>query len=106
MPEIPNWRSHVVTQKRQGCGCVPAGFEYLLRIAGVTGIDYSTFQDNFDLAANNSGQNSFTAVAAAIRRVYPQAQFDIRSFTTGEEKNAFLRECVRHGVPVIASVAR
>jgi hypothetical protein len=49
MPELPGWRNFAVEQRRPATGCIPTGFEMLVRAAGLADVDLSSFQDDFDL---------------------------------------------------------
>ena len=49
MSVFPEWEKYAVPQRRQLSGCIPTGYEMLLRAAEVPDIDFDTFQDEFDL---------------------------------------------------------
>ena len=42
---LVGWEKNAVVQRKLDTGCIPTGYEYLLRSAGVEGIDYAKFQD-------------------------------------------------------------
>lgn len=110
MSVFPNWLSFAVPQRRQRTGCIPTGYEMLLRHASVGGVDFSTFQDDFDLDINlGNGQaearNDFGSVAAAVKKRYPWVTFDQRAFATGAEKVAFIDGMLAAKQPVLISLA-
>jgi len=108
---FPGWQQFAVHQRRGAHGCIATGYEMLLRAAKVGGINYDSFQDDFDLDINlGRGQtqpkNNFVSVAEAVRQKYPQVQFEQKSFTTGAEKNAFIDLCLAKQYPVLVSVTQ
>jgi len=44
MSAFPNWKKFAVVQRRPNSGCIPTGYEMLLRAAKIDNIDYDTFQ--------------------------------------------------------------
>jgi hypothetical protein len=70
----------------------------LLRAAGAQGVDFQTFQDDFDLDKDRQPgvdpRNNFTSVAGAIRQRYPHIQIRIEDFPkgAGAEKLACVEE--------------
>ncbi len=108
---FPGWRQFAVHQRRAHSGWFPTCYEMLLRAAGVEGIDYRTFQDEFDLDINlGHGQtqprNNFVSVAQAVNEKYPQVQFEQKSFVSGAEKTAFIDRCLAQQKPVLVSVTQ
>jgi hypothetical protein len=95
---------HTVPQLNPLTGCIPAGFEWLIRTAGVGGIDFSTFQGDFDLQNRGLGENNFQTVASAVAQRYPHVRFVIRAFGTGAEKAAFLIDRVAISQPTLVSL--
>ena len=49
MGAFPNWQKFAVHQRRQATGCIPTSYEIILRAAGIQGIDFNSFQDDFDI---------------------------------------------------------
>jgi hypothetical protein len=89
-------------------GCIPTCYEILLRAAGVTGIDYASFQDDFDLDQDGGApRNHFISVAEEIQRKYPFVEFACDSFTKGDgdKKLARVEDLIFHRKPVIVSLA-
>ena len=73
---FPGWRRFAVHQRRAHSGWFPTCYEMLLRAAGVEGIDYRTFQDEFDLDINlgrdqTQPPNNSVSVAQAVNEKYP-----------------------------------
>jgi len=54
MAAFPDWGKYVISQRRPRTGCIPTGYEILIRAAGIPGIDMNTFQDDFDLDKNKN----------------------------------------------------
>ena len=65
------------------------------------GIEYDTFQDDFDLGA----ANHFSPVADAITKRYPHVTVQCREFTTGKEKLALVEDCLSRKEITIVSLA-
>jgi hypothetical protein len=108
MSAFPNWHKYVVHQKREETGCIPTAYEILLRAASVPNIDFSTFQDDFDLdKAGGAPKNHFNSVADAIKVKYPQIKFCCESFPKreGGRKLARIEEFIGNQQPVIVSLA-
>lgn len=111
MTVFPNWRQYAVHQRRPQTGCIPTGYEMLLRAAQMPGIDIDTFQDDFDLDRNlQPGQqpsNNFESVAAAVRQRYPHVCFIRRQFPQGSgwEKVRFIEDGLRQQRPVLVSLS-
>ena len=45
----PDWKRFAVFQRRPLSGCIPTGYETLLRAANIEGIDLDSLQDDFYL---------------------------------------------------------
>ena len=110
MSVFPNWRTFAVHQRRRRSGCIPTGYEMLLREASAEGVDFSTFQDDFDLDINlGQGQaaplNNFGSVASEVQKKYPWVKFAERAFATGTEKIAFIDFMMSARRPVLISLA-
>jgi hypothetical protein len=52
MSAFPDWQGCIVKQKRRETGCIPTGYEMILRAAGINHVTFDTFQDEFDLDKN------------------------------------------------------
>ncbi|MCB7130377.1 MAG: hypothetical protein J3T61_12665 [Candidatus Brocadiales bacterium] len=111
MSAFPDWEQYAVPQHRVQTGCIPTGYEMILRAAGVEAINFETFQDEFDLDKDiKPGQqpkNNFTSVADAVRRRYPQANFKCECFPDREgiKKLCLIEERIKQQQPVLISLA-
>ena len=106
---IPNWQTFASHQRRSATGCIPTGYEILLRAAGATGIDFATFQDEFDLerpeVRTSELRNNFGSVADAVVARYPYVRFAERVFDDGAEKVRAIDDLVAAGQPCLISLA-
>ena len=108
---FPAWQRSAVHQRRPRSGCIPTGYEMILRSVGAQGIDLSTFQDDFDLdqrlRAGGTPRNNFESVAAEVRKKYPSVCFRREGFdkTKGDEKLKFVEERLAKKQPVLVSIA-
>jgi hypothetical protein len=106
-----NWEQSAVQQCRPKTGCIPTGYEMLLRAAGATGINFATFQDDFDLDKDlNEGElvrNNFVSVATAVQKVYPKIKFRHVQFEQlqGMDKLNAIEEQIGAGRFVLISIA-
>lgn len=109
MSIFPGWKKYAVCQKRPESGCIPTGYEMLLRAAEVETIDFDSFQDEFDLDKNiKQGEipkNNFVSVANMIRIKYPFVLINIRTFPSGEEKLKFIEDCLSNHRLVLISLS-
>jgi hypothetical protein len=110
MGAFPNWKDFIVTQKRTLSGCIPTGYEMLLRVVGFEGVDYDSFQDDFDLdkdiTENTTSQNSFKSVAELINHKYPFVHIEVKVFPKGQgrEKLYFVEDSLRKHRLVLISL--
>lgn len=108
MNAFPGWQNYAVHQRRAKTGCIPTCYEILLRAAGVTGIDYASFQDNFDLDQyGGAPRNNFISVAEEVQKNYPFVKFTCDSFAKGDgdKKLARVEDLISTRKPVIVSLA-
>jgi len=108
---FPDWQKFVVHQRRSRTGCIPTGYEMLLRAAGITSVNYARFQDDFDLDVNlgrarTVPRNNFISVAAAVRLKYPFLHFEQKSFAKGKDKVAFIDDCLSRQRPILLSLTQ
>jgi len=107
---FPEWEKFAV-QQRFKTGCIPTGYEMLLRAAGAQGIDFETFQDEFDLDKSKKPmerpKNDFVSVADAVRKKYPGVNFKRKCFPQGEgaKKLEFVEDRIAKKWPVLVSIA-
>ena len=110
MSLFPDWETFAVVQRRPETGCIPTGYEMILRATDVTGIDFDTFQDDFDidkdLKAGQLHRNNFESVANLIHQKYPHVNFKIRKFSPGcgDDKLKFIEEQISKRHPVLISL--
>ena len=95
---LVGWEKNAVVQRKLDTGCVPTGYEYLLRSAGVQGIDYAKFQEEFDLG---NEVNDYPTVARAINRKYPDVRFAWSHFKSSEESMQFIERSVDERRPIV-----
>jgi len=93
---LVGWEKNAAVQRKDD-SCVATGFEYLLRSAGVLGIDYATFQDEFDLGA----LNDYPTVARAIERKYPDVRFAWSHFKSSEASMQFIERSIDERRPIV-----
>jgi hypothetical protein len=109
MTAFPDWQRFAVPQLLSFTGCISWSFEILLRAAGVEGIDFATFQVDFDLddkrPKGSAPRNDFGSVGQAVANRYPWVRFARRSFATGAEKLAFVEERIRRRKPTVVSLS-
>lgn len=101
MPDLPNWR-HFVVPQRHGSGCVPTGYEWLVRYLGIQGVNLGTFQEDFDLGRE---YNNFVSVSSKIKSIYPYINFRISDFPTGLEKINAIKSLLKDHIPCLISLA-
>jgi len=83
----------------------------ILRAVGAPGIDFSAFQDDFDLDKNRlphePPRNNFESVAAVVRAKYPLVNFEWTSFPKGDgaKKLAFVEGHLQKQRPLLLSLA-
>lgn len=110
MSTFPNWQSHAVHQRRPLSGCIPTGYEFLLRVAGVDYVNFDTFQDDFDLdkdlISSGNSRNNFESVAHIINLRYPKICFKRIIFPRGQgaEKLLFIQNYVDNQKPILISL--
>jgi hypothetical protein len=98
---FPTWREHAIPQKNPRTGCIPWGYEILLRAAGTKGVDFGAFQDEFDFKE----RNHFRVVAEAVQKRYPSVRFGHQNFEHGKDKLVFVEARLAHRQPTLVSIA-
>ena len=98
--ELPDF---VVQQRNPQSGCIPSGYEMLLRAGNVAGIGFESFQEDFDLGIE---RNDFGSVAHAIMEGYPDVHLAHKPFDRGDGKRKleFIEEFSNRGQPVLMSL--
>ena len=112
MSLFPNWQDFAVHQRQAQTGCIPTGYEMLLKAAGVTYVDYSSFQEDFDLDIGKTlgidkFVNNFDSVSQVIQDSYSDIQFTREIFAKGEGKNklAKIEALLRNSQFILISLA-
>lgn len=100
MVELPHWEDIVVPQRHR-TGCVPTGYEWMIRYLSIEGMNLETFQEDFDLGK----ENNFDSVAYKIRSRYPQIDIQVRSFDQAHEKIRAIRRLIEINTPCLISLA-
>ena len=100
MAQLPNWSKTVVPQRHES-GCIPTGYEWLIRYLKIQGVNLETFQEDFDLGQDNS----FDSVSAKIRSVYPTINIKVQSFTKGIDKVNRIKSLLEEQKPCLISLA-
>ena len=103
-------KEYFVPQKRPNSGCIPLCYEILLRAANIQGIDYQTFQDEFDfdkyLQNGKSGKNNFDTVRKAIMNKYPHITLESKKFLLGQGKDKlkFVEQYIEERPRILVSI--
>lgn len=100
MTELQNWNNVVVPQ-RHLTGCIPTGYEWVIRYLRIQGVNFQTFQEDFDLGQNNN----FDSVGTKIRSVYPTISIQVQRFTRGIEKIERIKSLIEEQTPCLISLA-
>jgi hypothetical protein len=100
MAQLSNWSKTVVLQRHES-GCVPTGYEWLIRYLKIQGVNLETFQEDFDLGQDNS----FDSVSAKIRSVYPTINIKVQSFAKGIDKVNRIKSLLEEQKPCLISLA-
>lgn len=104
MVKLPDWEKIVVPQ-RHDTGCLPTGYEWMIRYLGITGIKLHTFQEDFDLQYREEGMNNFQDVTRKVKATYPNLNVYFKEFATGKEKVEFIKQLVEASTPCVLSIA-
>ena len=105
MPYLPDWDKCLIEQRDLERGCIPTGYEWMIRVAGIEDVNLETFQEDFNLEARGEGGNNFDTIAEAVEERYSHVRIQRRSFESGEDKASFIRELVEKGGPCLLSLA-
>jgi hypothetical protein len=66
MSTLLDYHKILVIQRQQRTGCIPSAIEWMLRYVKVKGIDFDTFQEKYDLAYQDKGDNHFGSIPPLI----------------------------------------
>ena len=100
MTELLDWSKTLIPQRHES-GCVPTGYEWLIRYLKIQGVNLGTFQEEFDLGQ----ENSFGSVSTKIRSVYPAINIKVESFTKGIDKVTRIKSLLEEQKPCLISLA-
>ena len=100
MSQLSNWSKTVVPHLHES-GCVPTGYEWLIRYLKIQGVNLKTFQEDFDLGQDNS----LDSISAKIRSVYPTINIKVQSFTKGIDKVNRIKSLLEEQKPCLISLA-
>jgi hypothetical protein len=100
MAQLSNWSKTIVPQRHES-GCIPTGYEWLIRYLKIQGVNLETFQEDFDLGQDNS----FDSVSEKIRSVYPTINIKVQSFTKGIDKVNRIKSLLEEQKPCLISLA-
>ncbi len=110
MTVFPDWQKYAVPQRNPLTGCIPTGYEIILRARGIDEINFTNFQEQFDLDKDlpegTPQKNNFQSVAAAVNKAYSQVHFEIRQFPQGKgvDKLRFIEQQIVVHRPVLVSL--
>lgn len=105
MPELRNWNTTLVIQRDPELGCIPAGYEWLIRYMGIKGVDFNHFQEEFNLQAQGKAENNFDSVAKAVELGYPYVRIKWKSFKNGSDKVSFVEDLIVRNTACLISLA-
>ena len=100
MAQLLDWSKTLVPQRHES-GCVPTGYEWLIRYLKIQGVNFESFQEDFDLGQNNS----FDFVSAKIRSVYPAINIKVESYAKGIDKVNRIKSLLEEQKPCLMSLA-
>jgi hypothetical protein len=100
MTQLLDWSKTRVLQRHES-GCVPTGYEWLIRYLKIQGVNLGTFQEDFDLGQGNS----FDSVSAKIRSIYPTINIQVEKFTKGIDKVNRIKSLLEEQKPCLISLA-
>ena len=100
MAQLLEWSKTVVLQRRES-GCIPTGYEWIIRYLKIQGVNLESFQDDFDLGQDNG----FDSVSAKIKSMYPTINIKVQSFTKGIDKVNRIRSLLEEQKPCLISLS-
>jgi hypothetical protein len=104
MSELSHWRDVIVPQRYE-TGCIPTGYEWLIRYLGIERVELGTFQEDFDIQRVHQGMNNFASVADRIRSRYPFIDIHTECFSQGLEKVRVMKNLIERDIPCLVSLA-
>lgn len=104
MAILIDWEKHIVKQRDKDLGCIPTSYEWLIRMSGDCRVDFTGFQEEFNLERRSVAPNNFISVGNAIESRFPFFHFRQEVFTDGKEKAKFLQEMILNQIPILVSL--
>lgn len=99
MVELTHWKS-IVIPKRRDTGCIPTGYEWMIRYLDVKDVDFNTFQEDFDFGTD---KNSFESISSSIHSRYQHVKIKIETFGKGHglAKVKTVRKLIEDDIPCL-----
>ena len=104
-----NWEIYVVHQRDEKDGCVPTGYEILLKAKEIE-FDDDKFQENVNCVLIRNELNDFNNVANEIKKQYPDFEnkhkisFEWKPFSEGEKKLKTIKELFDEDILTLVSL--
>lgn len=96
--------NEVAIKQREHLGCIPTGYEWMIRFAKIENVNLTNFQEEFNLQERGLGDNSFKPIGDAIQKKYPQIKIKTESFDDGQEKIEFIKSLIEKQNPCLISM--
>ena len=97
--ELSHWKDVKVLQKEDS-GCIPTGYEWMIRYQGIECVDFDKFQEEFDL----KDLNGFGSVADKVEAKYSHVHICNKGFSNGIGKISFVREKIGKDIPCLLAL--
>jgi len=104
MSSLIDWEKHLIIQRDEELGCIPTGYEWLIRMSDDERVDFTNFQEEFNLQRQGIEENNFQTIGDAVSSIYSFLSFHRIIFTTGQEKVAFITEKLSNNIPLLVSI--
>lgn len=99
-----NNHEKIVVKQREELGCIPSGYEWMIRFAKIEDVDLNNFQEEFNLQERGLAKNSFMPIGDAIQKKYPQIKIEVKDFINGQEKIEFIKNLIMKQNPCLISM--
>lgn len=94
----------IAIKQREHLGCIPTGYEWMIRFTKIGDVDLTNFQEEFNLQERGLVDNSFGPIGDAIQKKYPQIKIEIKDFVDGREKIEFIKDLIVKQNPCLISI--
>lgn len=91
----------VVPQKNVVSGCIPTGFEWIIKYQDVKDVDFNNFQSEFDFGKNYNG---FGFNAKKVKEKYASINISSQSFLNGIDKVNFIKDKIEKDIPCLLAL--